>query len=98
MTRVTTTLIAARQLQEIPGLRAKVVPILEGVLETAIEARKLLHSGLLPLDPPIAVHVDGHTIWYALDLDREMASILGVELEGRRTEKPDPVEPGARAT
>jgi len=88
MFRVTTTLIAARQLQDVPELRAKLMPILEGILETAIEARKL-HGALLPLDPPIAVHVDGHTVWYALDLDREVASVLGVEPHGQGTGKPD---------
>jgi hypothetical protein len=52
--------------------------VLSGILATAIEAKKL-HRVFLPIDPPISVHIDGHTIWYALDLDREIATVLVVE-------------------
>jgi hypothetical protein len=75
---VSTTLLASKQLGQTPGLRAKASRILAGILETAIEAKKL-YGMLVPVDPPLAVHVDGHTVWYALDLDPPSATILVVE-------------------
>ena len=71
-------MLAGKQLAQKPGLLAKARDVLAGVLASAIEGRKL-HGGLVPLDPPLAVRVDGHTIWYALDLDRLSATILVVE-------------------
>src|SRR5262245_25311975 len=97
MARVTTTLLADRQLQQVPGLRAKLDPILDGILDTAIETKKL-HGALVSLDPPIAVHVDGHTVWYALDLDRGVASILVVEPDDRGTEGPPDLGPIKNST
>ena len=78
MARVTMTLLAARQLGMEPALHAKLLPILGGILDTAIEARKL-NGGLLPVDPPMSMHLDGHTVWYALDLERQFATVLAVE-------------------
>jgi hypothetical protein len=78
LTEISATLIASKQLGQKPGLRAKVKRILTGILDTAIEAQRL-HGGLISVEPPLAVHVDGHTIWYALDLDRPGAVILAVE-------------------
>jgi hypothetical protein len=78
LAQVSATLLAGKQLVQKPGLYSKVKRILAGILDTAIEAKKL-HGGLVPLEPPLAVHVDGHTVWYALDLDRSSATILVVE-------------------
>ncbi len=78
MHRVTMTLLAARQLGMDPALHARLLPILGGILDTAIEARKL-HGGLLPVDRPMSMHVDGHTVWYALDLEHQFATVLAVD-------------------
>jgi len=58
---------------------------LGGILDTAIEAKKLLGE-LLPTDPPMAMRVDGHTVWYALDVDRPSATIPGGRTRRRRFE------------
>lgn len=76
------TLLAGKQLAPQPDLHAKVRDALGGILDTAIEARKL-HGDPVPMGPPISMRVDGHVVWYTLDLDRPSATILVVEL-GRR--------------
>jgi len=78
LAQVSATLLAGRQLAQKPGLLSRVRDVLAGVLASAIEGRKL-HGDLVPIDPPLAVRVDGHTVWYALDLDRPSATILVVE-------------------
>jgi hypothetical protein len=78
LAQVSATLLAGKQLAQKPDLYSKVRRVLAGIVDTAIEARKL-HAGLVSLEPPISVRVDGHTIWYALDLDRPSATILVVE-------------------
>jgi hypothetical protein len=83
MGQLSVTLLASKQLAPKPHLRARISVVLLGILDTAIEARKL-HGGLVPLDPPLSLHVDGHTAWYTLDLDREVATILVVEAESFR--------------
>jgi hypothetical protein len=83
MGQLSVTLLASKQLAPKPHLRARISTVLLGILDTAIEAKKP-HGGLVPLDPPPSVHVDGHTAWYALDLDREVATILVVEPESFR--------------
>ena len=78
MAQVSATLLAGKQLAQKPGLHSKVRHVLAGIVDTAIEARKL-HGELVSTEPPISVRIDGHTVWYALDLDRASATILVVE-------------------
>jgi len=80
VTQVFTTLLAGKQLAPKPSLHSKARLALRGILETAIEAKKL-HKGLVPTDPPMSMRVDGHTVWYALNLDQPSATILVVEPE-----------------
>jgi hypothetical protein len=80
LAQVSATLLAGKQLAQKPGLHSKVRHALAGILDTAIEAKKL-HGGLVPTSPPLALWLDGHTVWYALDLDRASATILVVEPE-----------------
>ena len=88
LAQVSATLLAGKQLAQKPGLHSKVRHALAGILDTAIEAKKL-HGELVFTNPPLALCLDGHTVWYALDLDRPSATILVVEPED---EAPSPVK------
>jgi len=76
--QVTTTLLAARDLARRPRLFSKVRHVLAGVLETALEMQRL-QQGFFPQGPPLTTKVDGHLVYYSLDLDRQCATILAVE-------------------
>jgi hypothetical protein len=88
---VTATLLAGRQLSRVPGLYHDVRRVLTGMLETAHEIRKL-QRGYMPVDPPLFFIERDHVIWYALDLEKRIATILVVEpisgLEGGSAQEP----------
>jgi hypothetical protein len=88
LAQVSATLLASKQLAQTPGLHAKARHVLAGILDTAIQARKL-HGEFVSTAPPLALYLDGYMVWYALDLDRPSATILVVEAE---TEAPSAVK------
>jgi hypothetical protein len=78
MGQVISTLLASKQLASKPHLRARIRTVLLGILDTAVEAKKL-HGELVSVEPPISTRVNGHVVWYGLDLDLRVATILVVE-------------------
>ena len=78
MVQVATSLLAGKQLGQKPGLHSKVKRVLAGLVDTAIEARKL-HGDAIPIEGPLAARVDGHVIYYSLTLDPLTVTILVVE-------------------
>ena len=82
------------QMGQRPGLRAEVQHRLLGVLEAALEIRKL-PGGEVHKGAPLVIQVDGHEVTYSLDLDTETVEILSVE-PVRDGQPPPDLLPGLR--
>jgi hypothetical protein len=78
MYSVNATPTAANVFAEVPGLRARVVEVLNGILATAEEIRRL-QGRTLDLSGHLRVQVAGYTVSYVLYLDRRAAKVLFVE-------------------
>ena len=78
MAQVSLTADAELQLRHTAGLRARAKRAVLGVLEAALEIRKL-GTGNVHKDAPLIIQVGSHLVTYSLDLERESATVWGAE-------------------
>jgi len=76
--QVSLTADAELQLRHTAGLRARAKRAVLGVLEAALEIRKL-GTGNVHKDAPLIIQVGSHLVTYSLDLERESATVWGAE-------------------
>jgi hypothetical protein len=72
------TVDAIAQMSRVPGLRVDVQRRVQGVLEAALESRKL-PSGTIHHHAPLIARVGEYEVFYTLDLKNACATILNVE-------------------
>jgi hypothetical protein len=78
MAYVSFTVGADTELRRTVGLRAQVTGAILGVLETALELRRL-GSGNLHSDAPLVMQVGSYVVAYSLHLEQESATIWRAE-------------------
>jgi len=72
------TVDAEVQLRRTVGLRDRAKRAVLGVLEAALEVRKL-GTGHVHKEAPLILRMGSHLLTYSLDLDHESATIWGAE-------------------
>ncbi len=86
--QVFTTIDASAQLGRVAGLRALVEEHLLGILESAVEIKKLQAEWSADVHAPLLTRVDAFEILYSLDVNSASATVLAVVvLESRPSEQ-----------
>jgi len=76
--QVSFTVDAQMQLRRMVGLRARIRRAVFGVLESALEIRKL-GAGNVHKDAPLLIRVGPYLVTYSLDLESKAAAIWSAE-------------------